>query len=163
MVPAASVSARAPGLRLRFAGARRILRPPDFPRPAARWHLSIRLEIQPAVVRRPAHARTRAPLQIIHGLTGSTLSNPAMTTCVYQRNRKAVRSSKCGKLPTTNSSLRNSQLRSQLRIRRNLCSLCNLCTLGTLCSLCSRSRGLPVPCLEASPCSPCRRHRTSRG
>jgi hypothetical protein len=89
------------------------------------------------------------------------LSNPAMTTCVCQRNQEAVWASKGGKLPTTNSSLRSRNL-------RNLCSLRNLCRLCTLCSLCSRSlcsrsRELPGPSPEAILCSPYRRHRTSPG
>ena len=114
---------------------------------------------------------------------GSLLSNPAVRTCVCQRNRKAVCFSTSGKLPTTRSSLRRqlrsqllpSQLRSQLRRRgsqrqRSLGSqrqrrLGSRRSLGSRHrSLCSRrSHGLPVPSPEAFPCSPCRRRRTSPG
>ena len=113
---------------------------------------------------------------------GSLLSNPAVRTCVCQRNRKAVCSSTSGKLPTTRSSLRRqlrsqllpSQLRSQLRSlgsqrqrspgsqrQRRLGSRRSLGSHRSLCS--RRSHGLPVPSPEAFPCSPCRRRRTSPG
>jgi hypothetical protein len=88
-------------------------------------------------------------------LAGSTLSSPAIATCVCQRNRKAVRFSRGGKLPTTNSNLRRS------RIHRNLCSPCNPCNPCSLCIHHSRARRAerrPGPPL----CSPCRKHRMSR-
>ena len=69
-----------------------------------------------------------------------------MMICVCQRYRKAVRSSKRGKIPNTNSSC---SLRS-----RSLRSLCNRGSLCNLCSLYSRSRGLPERSPEAIPCSP---------
>jgi len=153
----------------------------------ARWHFSIRLETYSAVMRGLGHAHAPAALQRRHGLAGSILSNPAVTSRVCQRNRKAVWSSKSGKLPTTRSSLRRqlpsqfpSQLRSRLRSlgsqsrlrslgsqrQRRLGSRRSLCRRRSLCSrrLCSRrSRGLPVPSPEALLCSPCRRRRTSPG
>src|ERR1700688_3028837 len=126
-------SARAPCLRLRLAGARHIYRPLEFPRPA-------RTLAFPDKVGEP----TRPLCADLSTHAGSTANNtwigrvdliePGHDDLCCQRNRKAARSSKCGKHPTTNSSLRSrsSHLRSQLRIR-NLCSLCSLCTLGSLC------------------------------
>jgi hypothetical protein len=59
-----------------------------------------------------------------------------MMTRMCQRNRKAIWSSRGGKLPTTDS--RKRSLRNRRSLRRNHGNLCSLC------SLCSRrSRGLP--------------------
>ena len=172
--------------KLRLALARHILRPLEFPRAGISrygWRLIQLLS------KGLGHAR--AALQTRHGLAGSLLSNPAVSTCVCQRNRKAVCSSTSGKLPTTRSSLQlPSQLRSQLPSHpptsRHLRSqsqcrlgsqrqcrlgsqrqrrLGSLRSLGSLHrSLCSRrSHGLPVPSPEAFPRSRCRRRRTSPG
>jgi hypothetical protein len=103
----------------------------------ARWHFPVTLLIHSAPIRKPAQARTRAALPGTHGLAGSTLSSPAKMTCACQRNRKAIWSSRDGKLPTTDSRKRS---RRNRRRNRNLYNLCTLCSLG---SRRSRSRGLP--------------------
>jgi hypothetical protein len=119
-------------------------------------------EIHPAVTSWPAHMRSIASMAWIvgkiwsagqHELAGSIVSDPAMMTCICQRDRKAAWSSRDGKLPTTDSNLR--------RIRNpgnpgNLCSLCNLCSHRI------RAR-LPERRPEPPPCFPCRRRRTSPG
>ena len=113
---------------------------------------------------------------------GSHLSNPAVRTCVCQRNRKAVCSSTSDKLPTTRSSLRRqlrsqllpSQLRSQLpasaadanaapAANANAASAAAAASAATAASAAAAAAPLPVPSPEAFPCSPCRRRRTSPG
>lgn len=120
-----------------------------------RLHFSTRLETCLAIMRGRATARKWNAFQRRHGLAGSTLSIPAKMTCVCQRNRKAVWSSRCGKHPTTNSN-RNRRIR---RIHHSLCNPDNLCSLRNRGS--RRNLGLPVPCPEAILCFPCRKHRTS--
>jgi hypothetical protein len=170
------MSARAPRPRPGLALARRNLRPPES---RARWHFSILLETQSAVKQGLGHAP--AALQTRHG--SAALSNPAVRTCVCQRNRNAV-SSTSGKLPTTRSSLRRqlpnqlpSQLRSQRQrslgsqrqrslgsqLQRRIGSHRSLCRSHRSLCRSRRSHGLRVPSPEAFPRSPCRRRRTSPG
>ena len=91
-----------------------------------------------------------------HGLAGSTLSNPARNL-VCQCDRKEIRLSKSGKLPTKRSNRRrNHRNRGNQRNRGKLCSLCNR---GNHRSRARQLARRSWPTL----CSPCRTHRTSPG
>lgn len=146
-----------------LAGARHSLGPQKIPCPAGALAFLDKVEGPPGCHARIWPTRCGRTQQPRHAWPGSILSNPAMKIWFYQPGRM-VRSSKFGKSPRTNSSLRSpipSRLRN-LRSRRNLGSPCSRghrspCSRR---SLDNHSHG-PPECPWPPPYSPCRTHKTS--
>jgi hypothetical protein len=154
------VSAHEACVGLWFSGATRFLGPQKLPCRAGSLVSRIGWEIYQAVMRvfGPRIPRTASAAKTC--MAGIDFVEPGHDR--ERQLRRMVRSSRCGKRPRTNSSLRCHipSRHHNHHNRRSLCSPGTRGSRGSRRSLYSHSHGLPGS-PSPLPCSPCRRHKTS--